>query len=214
MTVEQGATLTELAGLPDFDASPKGPPAAPSTPAAPTKNKKPRAEKRSKAERVPAPPHFGVGDREVVLVQEAHPVVLPDGELEDVARLLEHDDRVGGLPALDQEHAEVRQAPGVPRMPLPEDAPEGVARLAQHRLGLLVLPVLQEKVREVAERLRKVGVRLVFSGLKYQVYRIFEKANLVEELGSDVFYSDKESALRALQNETVECERDRAAARA
>ena len=56
MTVEQGATLTELAGLPDFDASPKGPPAAPSTPAAQAKNKKPRAEKRSKAERVPAPP--------------------------------------------------------------------------------------------------------------------------------------------------------------
>lgn len=72
----------------------------------------------------------------------------------------------------------------------------------------------EEKIREVAERLRKVGVRLVFSGLKYQVYRIFQKANLVEELGSDVFYSDKESALRALQNETVECERDRAAARA
>ena len=72
----------------------------------------------------------------------------------------------------------------------------------------------EEKIREVAERLRKVGVRLVFSGLKHQVYRIFQKANLVEELGNDVFYSDKESALRALQNETVECERDRAAAKA
>ena len=72
----------------------------------------------------------------------------------------------------------------------------------------------EEKIREVAERLRKVGVRLVFSGLKHQVYRIFEKANLVEELGSDVFYSDKESALRALQNETVECERGQAAAKA
>ena len=48
---------------------------------------------------------------------------------------------------------------------------------------------------------------------KHQVYRIFEKANLVEELGSDAFYSDKESALRALQDETIECEQARAASK-
>ena len=29
------------------------------------------------------------------------------------------------------------------------------------------------------------------------------EANLIEELGSDAFYSDKESALRALQSETT-----------
>jgi MFS superfamily sulfate permease-like transporter len=69
----------------------------------------------------------------------------------------------------------------------------------------------EEKIREVAQRLRKVGVRLVFSGLKYQVYSIFQKSNLVEELGSDAFYSDKESALRALQVETEECEKNKAA---
>jgi len=69
----------------------------------------------------------------------------------------------------------------------------------------------EEKIREVSQRLRKVGVRLVFSGLKYQVYSILLKSNLVEELGSDAFYSDKESALRALQVETEECEKNKAA---
>ncbi len=58
----------------------------------------------------------------------------------------------------------------------------------------------EEKIREVAARLGKIGVKLVFSGLKHQVRSILEKSNLINELGSDAFYSDKESALSSLQN--------------
>jgi MFS superfamily sulfate permease-like transporter len=61
----------------------------------------------------------------------------------------------------------------------------------------------EEKIREVAERLRKVGVKLVFSGLKHQVRSVLERAGLVEELGRDAFYSDKETALRLLLAETA-----------
>ena len=48
--------------------------------------------------------------------------------------------------------------------------------------------------------MRKVDVKLVFSGLKHQVRRVMEKSGLVEELGSDSFFSDKETALRWLCN--------------
>jgi MFS superfamily sulfate permease-like transporter len=57
----------------------------------------------------------------------------------------------------------------------------------------------EEKIREVAARLKKVGVKLVFSGLKHQVRSILEESGIVQELGRDAFYSDKETALRALQ---------------
>lgn len=69
----------------------------------------------------------------------------------------------------------------------------------------------EEKIREVAARLRKVGVRLVFSGLKHQVRSILERSGLADELGRDGFYSDKETALRALQRDTamIEQEADR-----
>ena len=56
----------------------------------------------------------------------------------------------------------------------------------------------EEKVREVARRLREVGVTLTFSGLKHQVMRLFVQSGLVEELGPDAFFSDKETALRTL----------------
>jgi len=59
----------------------------------------------------------------------------------------------------------------------------------------------EEKICEVASRLRKVGVRLVFSGLKHQVRSLLEQGGLSESLGSGAFYSDKESALRALTKE-------------
>jgi len=59
----------------------------------------------------------------------------------------------------------------------------------------------EEKICEVARRLRKVGVRLVFSGLKHQVRSLLEQGGLSESLGSGAFYSDKESALRALTKE-------------
>jgi MFS superfamily sulfate permease-like transporter len=57
----------------------------------------------------------------------------------------------------------------------------------------------EEKIREVSARLRKVGVKLVFSGLKHQVRSILEQSGVVAELGQDAFYSDKETALRDLR---------------
>ena len=56
----------------------------------------------------------------------------------------------------------------------------------------------EEKVREVAKRLREVGVTLMFSGLKHQVMRLFLQSGLVENLGREAFFSDKETALRTL----------------
>lgn len=56
----------------------------------------------------------------------------------------------------------------------------------------------EEKIREVAARLKKAGVTLVFSGLKHQVRRALEASGLVEELGRASFFPDKETALRSL----------------
>lgn len=56
----------------------------------------------------------------------------------------------------------------------------------------------EEKVREIARRLREVGVTLVFSSLKHQVWKLFLQSGLVEELGRDAFYPDKQTALRTL----------------
>ena len=56
----------------------------------------------------------------------------------------------------------------------------------------------EEKVRELAERLREMGVKLMFSGLKQQVLRVFERGGLVELLGPESFFSDKERALQVL----------------
>jgi len=55
-----------------------------------------------------------------------------------------------------------------------------------------------EKAHEVAERLKEVGVKLVFSGLKYQVVKSMIKSGLVDELGKDAFFRDKETAVNAL----------------
>ncbi|MGB0723724.1 MAG: STAS domain-containing protein, partial [Gammaproteobacteria bacterium] len=60
----------------------------------------------------------------------------------------------------------------------------------------------EEKIREVAKRLNKVGVRLLFSGLKHQVRKVLDKSGLADELGTDAFFSDKETALRTLQQRT------------
>lgn len=56
----------------------------------------------------------------------------------------------------------------------------------------------EEKIREVAERLRKVGVKLMFSGLKHQVRHLLERGGVIEQLGKDAFFPDKETALRTL----------------
>ena len=62
----------------------------------------------------------------------------------------------------------------------------------------------EEKVREVAARLRESGVKLMFSGLKYQVMQILKNCGLVDELGKDAFFVDKESALQTLSKEFIE----------
>ena len=49
--------------------------------------------------------------------------------------------------------------------------------------------------------MKTLGIRLEFSGLKNQVMRVFKKSGLVELLGSDAFYSDKETALNALKKQ-------------
>ncbi|MET0068058.1 MAG: SulP family inorganic anion transporter [Candidatus Thiodiazotropha sp.] len=56
----------------------------------------------------------------------------------------------------------------------------------------------EEKVREIAERLGKVGVKLMFSGLKHQVMQVFISSGLVDVLGDDAFFTDKQTALQSL----------------
>jgi MFS superfamily sulfate permease-like transporter len=56
----------------------------------------------------------------------------------------------------------------------------------------------EEKVREVAKRLGDVGVILAFSGLKHQVWKVFVRSGLVDQLGKNAFYPDKQTALKAL----------------
>lgn len=56
----------------------------------------------------------------------------------------------------------------------------------------------EDKIREVARRLRQLGVELMFSSLKHQVRQVLERSGLVEELGSDSFFTDKQSALASL----------------
>ena len=63
----------------------------------------------------------------------------------------------------------------------------------------------EEKVREVAERLLESGVTLYFSSLKHQVMKVLEAAGVVEEIGRDKFFSDKETALEALCNQYGSC---------
>jgi MFS superfamily sulfate permease-like transporter len=55
-----------------------------------------------------------------------------------------------------------------------------------------------EKIQEVARRLRDMGVQLAFSSLKLQVLNVFEKSGLAQELGRDLFFKDKETALEQL----------------
>lgn len=62
-------------------------------------------------------------------------------------------------------------------------------------------PSGEEKVREIAQRLREVGVRLYFSSLKYQVMQVFERSGLRAELGEEAFFADKEGALQALREQ-------------
>ena len=56
----------------------------------------------------------------------------------------------------------------------------------------------EEKVREVAKQLVDADVELAFSGLKHQVLSVMERTNLVDDIGRERFYPNKESALRSL----------------
>jgi SulP family sulfate permease len=56
----------------------------------------------------------------------------------------------------------------------------------------------EEKVREVAKQLGERDIDMYFSGLKHQVMSIFERTGLVDQLGRDRFFPNKEKALRSL----------------
>lgn len=56
----------------------------------------------------------------------------------------------------------------------------------------------EEKIREVTERLNKVGVNLAFSSLKFQVVRVMVQAGLIDIIGKENFFSSKEAALEEL----------------
>ena len=64
-----------------------------------------------------------------------------------------------------------------------------------------------EKVRELTGRLREAGVKLMFSGLKYQIREAFRKAKLIEELGEDAFFPDKLTAINELAKRFAECDK-------
>jgi len=59
----------------------------------------------------------------------------------------------------------------------------------------------EEKIRELNQRLGELGVMLMFSGLKFQVVKLFILSGLLDEFGRDRFFPDKEQALSALREE-------------
>ena len=76
-------------------------------------------------------------------------------------------------------------------------SPDQLRSLQRDKLGRL-LRHAADKTPLYRRRLREVGVTLMFSGLKHQVMRLFVQSGLVDELGRDAFFSDKETALRTL----------------
>lgn len=57
----------------------------------------------------------------------------------------------------------------------------------------------EETVRELAQRLQARGVTLMFSSLKHQVRQVFERGGLIEQIGEENFFADKEKALDRLE---------------
>ena len=56
----------------------------------------------------------------------------------------------------------------------------------------------EEKIRELNDRLSELNVKLMFSGLKHQVMRLLDISGLVDEIGRDRFFSNKQTALKVL----------------
>ena len=56
----------------------------------------------------------------------------------------------------------------------------------------------EEKIRELNDRLCELNVKIMFSGLKHQVMKLLDVSGLIEEIGKDRFFSDKQTALKAL----------------
>lgn len=56
----------------------------------------------------------------------------------------------------------------------------------------------EEKIRELNNRLNELDVKIMFSGLKHQVMKLLDVSGLIEEIGEDRFFSDKQTALKAL----------------
>lgn len=56
----------------------------------------------------------------------------------------------------------------------------------------------EEKIRELNQRLNELGVKLMFSGLKHQVVKLLDVSGLVDEIGRDHFFSNKQTALQTL----------------
>ena len=56
----------------------------------------------------------------------------------------------------------------------------------------------EEKIREMAEKLREQGVTLAFSSLKQQVKEAFDRSGLTDVIGPENIYTSKNGALKAL----------------
>jgi MFS superfamily sulfate permease-like transporter len=53
----------------------------------------------------------------------------------------------------------------------------------------------EDKVRELAQRLRQQGVTLMFSSLKTQVGAVFGRTGLLQQLGAENVFASKEMAV-------------------
>lgn len=56
----------------------------------------------------------------------------------------------------------------------------------------------EEKIRELNLRLKELDVKLMFSGLKHQVVKLLSVSGVVDEIGRDNFFSNKQAALQTL----------------
>lgn len=56
----------------------------------------------------------------------------------------------------------------------------------------------EEKIREIYYRLKKAGIELVFTSLKFQVMQVMVRSGLVKEFGMDAFYPNKQGALESM----------------